>query len=189
MDTLDLHELWFRVGIDLPGAIAVVVSTIAIYSFFVLLVRLLGQRTLARMSGFDVAAVIALGAITGRVTLGHTPTLAAGAIALLTLFSAEAIVGEVRRMRFGARLFDNSAIALVIDGVVQRDLMRRAHILDDELRSAMRRAGVRRIEDVAIVVLERTGELSVLTNGTTIDPYMVNGVRGSERIPGHLLRY
>ncbi|MDO5499179.1 MAG: DUF421 domain-containing protein [Propionibacteriaceae bacterium] len=180
-------ELWPRIGIDAWDALAVVLSTIAIYGFYVLLIRLLGQRLLARMSGFDAAAVVAVGAITGRVTLGHTPTLTAGALALLALFAMEAVVGEMRRFARAEHLFDNRAILLMIEGRIQTDLVRRAHIVEDELRSALRRAGLHQLEQAALVVLERTGELSITRSGSPIDPYLVDGIIGQERIPSRLL--
>ncbi|WP_432559844.1 DUF421 domain-containing protein [Granulicoccus sp. GXG6511] len=180
-------ELWPRIGIDAWDAVAVALSTVLIYGFYVLLIRLLGQRLLARMSGFDAAAVVAVGAITGRVTLGHTPTLAAGGIALLALFAMEAIVGELRRFARAEHLFDNRAILLMVEGRVQRDLVRRAHIVEDELRSALRKAGLHQLEEAALVVLERTGELSITRSGRPIDPYLVAGIVGQERIPSRLL--
>lgn len=181
------QELWPRIGLDGWDAISVVISTVAIYGFFVLLIRLLGQRLLSRMSGFDVAATIALGAITGRVTLGHSPTLVAGAIALLTLFAVEAVVGEMRRFARAEHLFDNRAILLMVEGQIQHDLVRRAHVVEEEIRSALRRAGLHQLEDAALVVLERTGELSITRAGRPIDPYLVAGIRGVDRIPARLL--
>ena len=189
-DESPLSLLWREVGLpSWHAAFAVVVSTVAIYAFFVLLVRVLGQRVLSRASGFDVAAVIALGAITGRVTLGYTPTLVAGALALLTLFAAEAVVGELRRVRTMDSLFDNRAVVLVAGGKIQEDLLRRSHFVEDELRASLRRHGVHRLEDAELVVLERTGEISVLHTGRTIDPFVVHNVIGADRLPDDVLRH
>lgn len=181
-------ELWPRIGLDAWDALAVVLSTIVIYGFFVLLIRVLGQRLLSRMSGFDAAATVALGAITGRVTLGHTPTLVGGIIALATLFAMEAIIGELRRFARAEHLFDNRAILLLVEGRVQRDLLRRAHVVEDEIRSSLRRAGLHQLEDAALVVLERTGDISITRAGRPIDPFLVANVIGADRIPARLLQ-
>lgn len=181
------QELWPRIGLDWWDALAVALSTVAIYGFFVLLIRILGQRLLSRMSGFDAAATVALGAITGRVTLGHTPTLVAGAIALATLFAVEAIIGELRRFARAEHLFDNRAILLLVEGRLQEDLVRRAHVVEDEIRSSLRRAGLHQLEDAALVILERTGDISITRAGRPIDPYLVQGVIGADRIPERLL--
>lgn len=181
------QQLWPRIGLDGWGAVAVVLSTILSYGLLVLLIRLLGQRTLARLTGFDVAATVALGAIVGRVTLGHTPTLAAGVLAVTTLLGMEAVFGEARRFTGFSRLIDNRATLLVVDGALQPDLMRRAHVVEDEVRSVLRKHSVLRLAEVALLVLERTGDMSVIRTGQRIEPALIAGVRGADRIPAHLL--
>lgn len=42
-------------------AASVVISTVGIYAAFLLLLRLVGQRALANLSSFDLAAAVALG--------------------------------------------------------------------------------------------------------------------------------
>ena len=58
--------MWTEYGLDWIDAIRVVVSCIVFYGGVLLLVRVLGQRTLASLSSFDLAAIIALGAINKR---------------------------------------------------------------------------------------------------------------------------
>ena len=76
--------MWTRLGIDPLGVVAVVLASVGVYVVFLLLVRVFGQRPLARLSTADV--VVALGSITDRVVLGTSVTVAAGAIGLMTLF-------------------------------------------------------------------------------------------------------
>jgi len=86
----DLGLSWQQAGL-------VVMSTAGIYVTFVVLIRLIGQRALSSRSSFDFAAVIALGAVAGRVILGYTPTLLAGVIGLTSLFALQAGFGILRR--------------------------------------------------------------------------------------------
>ena len=73
-----LDDAVARLGVDAPGALAVVASAVGIYLAFLLMVRVLGQRVLSRLSTFDAVVVVMLGAVAGRAVLGDTPTLAAG---------------------------------------------------------------------------------------------------------------
>lgn len=182
-----IEALWSRIGIGWLDVAAVAIATATMYAALVVLVRLLGQRTLARMGGFDVAAVIALGSIAGRASLGYTPTMAAGVVSLVTLFVTEAIFGELRRAKLLARALENRGVVLLADGVVLADMVRRAHLIEDELFAGLRRAGLQCTDDAALVILESTGELSVLRRGKPIERRLIHGVRGAERIPGHLL--
>src|SRR5437588_5399586 len=100
-------------GVSWSSALTVVVATIGIYLAFLVLIRLVGQRALATMSSFDFAAAVALGAVMGRVVLGYTPTLAAGAIGLVTLFTLQATFGRLRRVRRIDRAISNLPVLLM----------------------------------------------------------------------------
>jgi uncharacterized membrane protein YcaP (DUF421 family) len=165
-------------GLSWPQAASVVVSTMGIYVTFVVLLRAVGQRALANMSSFDLAAAIALGAVMGRVVLGYTPTLLAGVIGLLTLFALQGVFGFLRRYPRIDALMTNLPLLLMVDGALVEANLRRAHIVEDELKGKLRLAGIRSYDDVALVILERTGEVSVLQRGETISEEMLADVHG-----------
>lgn len=169
-----------NLGVSWSDAVTVVVATVGMYLSFVILIKLVGQRALATISSFDFAAAVALGAVMGRVVLGRTPTLAAGAIGLATLFALQAGFGQLRRIRRVDRAISNLPVLLMAQGRVIEAHLRSAHIATDELREQLRLAGIRRYDDVLAVILERTGEFSVLCRGETIAADMLSDVRGAE---------
>jgi len=171
-----------RLGLSWTEAATVVVSTIGIYLTFLVLIRIVGQRALATMSSFDFAAAVALGAVMGRVILGYTPTLLAGVIGLSTLFTLQAIFGIVRRNPRADTVLSNLPLMLMTGGRLLDENLRKAHIVENELREKLRLAGVRRYDDVALVILERTGAISVLRRGETIGPEIVADVRGRDAL-------
>lgn len=171
----DLAVTWSQAG-------TVVISTIGIYVTLIVLLRLVGQRALANMSSFDFAAAIALGAVTGRVVLGYTPTLLAGVIGLATLFALQSSFSLARRHHRIDSALSNLPLLLMADGQVLPGNLRRAHIVEDELRAKLRTAGVRSYTDVACVILERTGTISVLPRGAAISAELLADVRGREAI-------
>jgi uncharacterized membrane protein YcaP (DUF421 family) len=167
-------------GLNWPQAASVVVSTIGIYVTFVVLLRLVGQRALANLSSFDLAAAIALGAVMGRAILGYTPTLLAGVIGLLTLFAVQGVFGFARRYPRVDAAMTNLPLLLMADGQLLEANLRKAHIVEDELKGKLRMAGVTGYEDVALAILERTGEVSVLQRGETVSDELLADVRGRE---------
>ena len=65
------------------------------------------------------------------------------------------------------------------------DNLRSARMVESELHAKLRQVGIRRCEDVACVILERTGAVSVLHRGETISATLLGDVRGREAIaPG-----
>lgn len=165
-------------------AVTVVVTTVAIYLAFIVLVRVLGPRSLTSMSSFDFAAVVALGAVIGRTVLLADPTLMIGIIALVTLFLMQGLLGMIRQNKRVDRLINRPPMLLVADGVLLRENMRRVRIAEDEIRQAMRRAGVRGLEDVQCVVLERNGAVSVIERGKPMGAWIMADVARGRRAVG-----
>ena len=132
--------VWQEYGVTWADALRVVVSCLVLYAAVLLVIRLLGQRTLASMSSFDLAAIIALGAVIGRAILGHTPTLAAGLIGLVTLLALQAITGQVRRLRYGSRVVNSPPVLLMAGAEMLRDNLVRAHVVEEEVHAKLRLA-------------------------------------------------
>lgn len=182
-----MDDLWYYLGIEPLPALAVVISTIGLYGAFLLLSRVLGQRVLARLSGFDLLVVIVFGAIIGRAILGHVPTLAAGLIALATLLLLEGAIGMLSRRGRLARIVHNRPVLLMAGDELVLAELRRCHVTVDEVYSQLRRSGVRSHDEVAAVILEPTGELSVLRRGVPVARSLMAGVRSAARMPDELL--
>lgn len=157
-------------------AATVVVSTVCIYLAFIVLVRLVGPRSLSGVSSFDFACVVAFGAVLGRTVLLTDPTLMIGLVALASFFAMQGLLGVLRQSRRLDRWINRPPTMLVDEGVLLHDNMRRAHIVDDEVRYALRRHGARSLQDVRCVVLERNGSLTVILSDDGLDPWLLEDV-------------
>jgi len=167
----------FRV--DATTALTVVITTVGIYLAFIVLIRVTGPRALTSTSSFDFACVVALGAVLGRTALLRNPTLPIGVIALVTFLCMQALLGSARQ---SSRLYgwlNPRPVLLISDGELLVDNLRAAHMVEDELRQAARRAGVHGLHDVRCAVLERNGAVSVIRAGGPIDPWLLEDITGS----------
>lgn len=168
-------------------AVAVAIATAGMYLAMVVLVRLLGQRVLSGMSSFDLVAVIAFGSIIGRAALGEIPVLGGGLVALLTLVVVQGSLGIARKRGWLQHAMVNSPVLLMAGSRVIEEHMHRCHVLPGELQSRLRLAGVSRYEQVAAVVFEPSGTISVLRRGEPVDPLLLSGVVGAGLVPEDLL--
>ena len=184
MDTLELflREIAYQLGIEWHRIPVVVLATLGIYLSFMVLVKLFGSRVLTSMTASDAIIIIMFGAVAGRVIVGNPPTLAAGVIGLTTLMALEAAFGTIRKVVKWTRFLDRRPILLVFSGEMVEDNLALAHITESDIYSAARRAGISRMEDVQIMILEPTGHVSVIKVGQAIDPELFKDLVGSEYI-------
>lgn len=161
---------------------AVVVATTGMYVSMLLVVRALGARVLAKMSGFDLAAVIAFGSLIGRAALGETPVLAGGVVALLTLIILQGVAGQIRARTWGTRTVNAPPVLLMAGSRILEENLRRCHVQPAELQARLRLAGVRNPDEVAAVTLESSGDLSVVRAGAPLDPRLFSGVVGAAEL-------
>lgn len=170
---MDLEQLglsWTELGL-------LIVSALGIYAGIIALTRIVGPRSVASISTFDLAVTVAVGAIVGRVVLARV-SLLGGLVGLSTLFAVEVVIRRLRNRTALSRVIDPRPVLLVVDGQVRRDALRRHGLVLDDVHVAVRQHGLGRLRDVAAVVLERNGTLSVVPAGTELDPEVLADVRG-----------
>jgi uncharacterized membrane protein YcaP (DUF421 family) len=152
-----------------PVARVLVVGTCA-YVALILLLRVSGKRTLARMNAFDFLVTVALGAAFGRILTARSVALveALAAFALLILLQFLTAWANQRSPRF-ARAVTSPPTLLFFRGRVLHDALRRERVTEAELRTALREHGAGSFEPVEAVVLESDGSFAVIRSSKAGD--------------------
>ncbi len=73
---------------------------------------------------------------------------------------------------------DNEPLVLMVEGEVIAENLRRARVTRDDVLEKLRQANVHRLSDVRAVVLETTGDVSVLSGDVPLDDALLDDVRG-----------
>jgi uncharacterized membrane protein YcaP (DUF421 family) len=165
---------------DLTIALA---ATVAIYLWVIGATRLAGLRSFSKMSAFDFAMTVAIGSIIASTALGTAP-LAMGMLAVAVLFIAQVVVSRLRRATNVEGAVDNTPLLLMFGAEVLDEHLARARLTRDDLRAKLRAANVLDPSDVRAVVLETTGDVSVLQGGGPLHPRLLEGVRCGPVDPG-----
>jgi uncharacterized membrane protein YcaP (DUF421 family) len=141
----------------------VLITAPLLYALVVVSVRVSGKRTTGQMNNFDWVVTVAIGAIIGSGIVSTNVSVLESALAVLILLTLQGLMTTltVRSARFD-KVVKASPTVLVARGKVLEDACRKERISTDEITSAMRRAGKTRFEDVAWVILENTGEFSII---------------------------
>lgn len=138
----------------------------AAYAALIVLIRLSGKRTLAKMNAFDLVVTVALGSTLATVILSKDVALAEGLVAFGVLIGLQfAIAWTSVRWKGFQNLVKSGPRLLVYDGrLLDRELVDE-RVTPEEILAALREKGVARVEDAGAVVLETDGTLTVLARG------------------------
>lgn len=158
--TVRWPDMFFDNGYDL---LRVLVISAAAYAALVLILRVSGKRSLAKLNAFDLVVTVALGSTLATVLLTSDVALAEGVLAFAMLAGLQYAVAKASiRWRWFRDLVRAEPRLIVRDGAYQEQAMREERITADEVDAAVRNHGIGRIEEAAAVVLETDGSLSVI---------------------------
>ncbi|MBB4089724.1 DUF421 domain-containing protein [Salinibacter ruber] len=97
------------------------------------------------------------------VTLWQKLTLLEGAVTMGMLFTLQFVVGNLHKRVPGVTRLVDTRPPLLMDGTeVLCDNLRRANVTEADLRAKLREANVTRCSQVRAIVMELTGDVSVL---------------------------
>ncbi|MEX2446300.1 MAG: YetF domain-containing protein, partial [Dehalococcoidia bacterium] len=151
-----MTEEWVLASWELTAF--VVASTVAIYAGVIVLTRINGLRSFAKMSAFDFAMTVAVGTLIGSAATLPNPPLVQIVAAIGALFAAQWVIALVRSRWASVRgAVDNRPLLLMRDGEVLYPNLRAARIAETDLWTQLRIAGVTAVDEVVAVVLETTG--------------------------------
>lgn len=147
----------------------------------ILVVRVAGLRSFAKMSSFDFAVTVATGSVLASIVLDPDRSFVHGLVVIAALLATQVIVALLRlrsgRMR---KVIDNEPLLLMRDGTMVEANMRAGRVTEQDVRAKLREANVLDPAQVHAVVLETTGDISVLhgsTDGPALSPRLLEGVR------------
>lgn len=165
----------------LPDLAPIVASAVLIIVWLLLSVRVTGLRTFSKMASIDFAVTVASGTIVAS-TIISSVTVADGAIALAALLVIQAGFAKLRRNASAAQVLENAPLLLMAGPELLDDNLRRSRVSADDVRAKLREANVLRLDDVRAVVLETTGDISVLHGDAELEPALLDGVRDADRV-------
>ncbi|MGM8229082.1 DUF421 domain-containing protein [Cellvibrio sp. ARAG 10.3] len=135
------------------------------YAALVFLLRISGKRTLSKMNAFDLIVTIALGSTLATVLLSKEVALIEGVAAFMMLIGLQYIITWASvRSHWVENLIKAEPSLLFYEGRFLTDALRQQRVTQEEVLFAVRSQGLPQIENVAAIVLETDGSLTVLQN-------------------------
>lgn len=153
------------------GPIRTAVIGIFGYAVLVVFLRISGNRTLSKMNAFDFLVTVALGSTLATLLLSEDVSLIQGSAAFAVLIGLQFVVTwSSVRWPLVRKTVTGEPVLLSHDGQILPVAMRYNRVTENELRAAVREAGLVAIEESKAIVLETDGTFSVMkhsSNGFT----------------------
>lgn len=156
-----MHNMFFD---DWQSLLRAFVLTVLAYTTLIIFIRVSGKRTLAKMNAFDFLVTIALGSCLASVSLNKNIALAEGALVFFTLIFLQFIITWLSvRVKQVKKLVTSQPALLLYKGELLGDAMKRERISIQEIYAAARAKGVSDLNEIEVIVLETTGDITIIS--------------------------
>ncbi len=144
--------------------VRIVLSSVAVYLFIILAIRIFGKKELAQLSVYDLVFILLISNAVQNAMVGPDSTLSGGLVAAASLFVVNALLKKLQFYfpSFG-KAIEGEAVMLVFEGKVLTTNLNNNGITEDELMEVIREHGVASLPDVDLAVLEVDGNISVIS--------------------------
>lgn len=144
----------------------------------VILVRVIGLRSFSKMTAFDFVTTIAMGSLlAGASTASSWSSFFQAMLAMAFLLAAQWVLAYARiRSRRLRDLIANTPLLLMENGSFCEVALQRSRIAREDVLAKIRRANVLDLAAVRAVILENTGDISVL-HGGDVDENVLQDVK------------
>ncbi len=153
--------MWFDSWSDV---LRVLLVGAAAYLSLILVLRISGKRTLAKLNAFDLVVTVALGSTLATILLSSDVAYLEGVVALGVLIVLQYLAAFASSRLSWVRTMLTARPTLLVDrGTILESAMAQQRVSHSEIRQAVRTSGAGGLNLIAAVVLETDGSLSVIT--------------------------
>ena len=142
----------------------IVVRAVVVFVSLWVLTRAVGRTTLGELSTFQLLLYVTMGDLVQQAVTQQDFSVTGGLLAVGT-FGLLTVALSWAQWRFPPLrdVVTGRPELLVVDGVPQRDVMRRQRLAAADLHAAAREQGIRSMDEVELAVFEANGRISFFT--------------------------
>ncbi len=159
---------------------ALALSSVAV-CWVIVVVRAVGLRALSKMTAFDFVITVATGSLlAGASQATDWPAFVQATLAIATLLGIQYVVARLRKSSAAFKaMVQNSPVLLMRDGEMISAALEHTRVTEEDLVAKLREANVLDFSEVRAVVLETTGDISVL-HGEALQDRLLGGVQRTD---------
>lgn len=141
----------------------VIVKTVIIYVFLLLIMRLMGKRELGQIQTFELVISMIIADTAAVPIYDENASLLNTLISVSILFLMHMIISFINmRSVKGREIFCGKPRILINKGKIEEEALKKESITINELQERLREKDVFNLGDVEYVILETSGQISVV---------------------------
>ena len=147
----------------------IIVKCFLVFAGAMIITRIAGLRTFAKMSSIDFASTIAVGSIIASTITGSISVIN-GILALCIIVFLQ--ISSARLMKnysWFSKLASNQPLLLMHEGEILQDNLDKSGVSKADLMAKLREANALQLSNVKAVVFETTGDIAVLHSSDDIE--------------------
>ena len=143
----------------------IILSSVAVYAFIVIAIRLFGKNELAQLSVIDLVFILLISNSVQNAMVGTDSSLIGGLVAATSLFVVNYLF-KIVMYKFPEfnKLIQGEPLLLIYNGKVNTKNIIKAKISMDEIMEVIREHGVALVQQVDLAILEVDGNISVMSH-------------------------
>lgn len=158
-----MHDFGTWMTADWRSSVNVVITTLLMFTLVTVCIRVAGLRSLSKMSSTDFIFTVATGSLLASIISAPKPSFVIGAVAIVSVFALRSAIAWLRRHTNAAsEILDNHPVFLMKGQNIITENLDAHSVSIGELHGKLREANVWSYSQVVNVVLETTGDISVI---------------------------
>lgn len=145
----------------------ILLQMILLFAAALVVVRLMGNRTVGQLSPFDFVLMVGIGDIIVTASMDRNQNILAGIEGLLALLILQQLLSYLALKSIRLRKwFEGTPITLIQNGKIIRENFAKTHFNYDDLRQELHRQGMdmTNLKDIKLARLESCGSFTVVKN-------------------------
>ncbi len=159
-------------------------SAIGIFVALMIYTRIAGLRSFSKLSNFDFAITVSFGSVIANTLTTGSPIFLQAVLALGLLFAMQIIVASLRESySWVPGLIDNEPLLLMKGTDIIQKNMKKGKVTEKDVWAKLRQNGVTKRSQIKAVIMETTGDISVMQNSDPdfeVDSKLLEDVEGWE---------
>lgn len=141
-----------------------VIRGMIVYFFLLLILRIMGKRSLSETTTFDFVVLLIISEVTQQAMIDSDNSLTAAALLITTLLGMDLLLTLLKsRSKKFEKVVEGSPLIIVDHGKPLKDRMDKTKVDEtDVMQAARNNMGLERIEQVKYAVLEKDGSISII---------------------------